>query len=138
MDRDSITRTGARAPGVERQDRSHGGAGKRNDPRHSAGASRWQQKARRGMANQRGLGRPHLIFRPWSRNGENPPYGILGRAMETAASFEARKAPLPYPTGARTQQILASVLRTCWQQGKDAFMSCVGLLRAPRAVILDI
>src|SRR6202790_3978382 len=40
--------------------------------------------------------------------------------------------------GARTQQILASVLRTCWQQGKDAFTRCVGLLRAPRAVILDI
>src|SRR4030095_5259046 len=98
MDRDSITRTGARAPGVERQDRSHGGACKGIDSRHSAGASRWQQKARRVMANQRGLGRPHLIFRPWSRNGENPPYGILGRAMETAASFDARTAPLPYPT----------------------------------------
>jgi transposase len=40
--------------------------------------------------------------------------------------------------GARTQQILASVLRTCWQQGKDAFTRCVRLLRAPRAVILDI
>jgi transposase len=40
--------------------------------------------------------------------------------------------------GARTQQILARVLRTCWQQGKDAFTRCVRLLRAPRAVILDI
>ena len=40
--------------------------------------------------------------------------------------------------GARTQQILTSVLRTCWQQGKDAFARCVGLLRAPRSVILDI
>ncbi len=40
--------------------------------------------------------------------------------------------------GARTQQILVSVLRTCWQQGKDAFTRCVRLLRAPRAVILDI
>ena len=40
--------------------------------------------------------------------------------------------------GARTQQILVSVLRTCWQQGKDAFTRCVGLLRAPRTVILDI
>jgi hypothetical protein len=30
--------------------------------------------------------------------GENPPYGILGRAMETSASFEARYAPLLYPT----------------------------------------
>jgi transposase len=40
--------------------------------------------------------------------------------------------------GARTQQILVSVLRTCWQQGKDAFTRCVSLLRAPRAVSLDI
>ena len=40
--------------------------------------------------------------------------------------------------GARTQQVLASVLRTCWQQGQDAFTRCVRLLRAPRAVILDI
>jgi transposase len=40
--------------------------------------------------------------------------------------------------GARTQQILVSVLRTCWQQGKDAFMRGVRLLRAPRTVILDI
>jgi hypothetical protein len=32
MDRDSITRTGARAPGVERLDRSHGGDHKRIVP----------------------------------------------------------------------------------------------------------
>jgi transposase len=40
--------------------------------------------------------------------------------------------------GAHTQEVLASVLRTCWQQGKDAFTRCVRLLRAPRAMILDI
>jgi transposase len=40
--------------------------------------------------------------------------------------------------GAHTHQILASVLRTCWQQGKDAFTRGVRLLRAPRGVILDI
>jgi len=40
--------------------------------------------------------------------------------------------------GARTQQILTSVLRTCWQQGKDAFARCVRLLRAPRTAILDL
>ncbi|HTC79822.1 MAG TPA: transposase, partial [Terriglobales bacterium] len=40
--------------------------------------------------------------------------------------------------GARTQQILVSVLRTCWQQDKDAFTRGVRLLRAPRTVILDI
>jgi len=31
--------------------------------------------------------------------GENSPYGILGRAMETSASYEARYAPLLYQTG---------------------------------------
>ena len=40
--------------------------------------------------------------------------------------------------GARTQQILVSVLRTCWQQGKDAFGRVVAMLRAPQTVILDI
>jgi transposase len=40
--------------------------------------------------------------------------------------------------GARTQQILASVLRTCKQQGKDAFSRLVGLFRAPSQQILDI
>jgi len=42
-------------------------------------------------------GRPLPISRPWSRTGENPPYGILGGAMETSASFEARSAPSSYP-----------------------------------------
>jgi transposase len=40
--------------------------------------------------------------------------------------------------GARTQQVLVSVLRTCWQQGKDAFARIVSLLRAPQSVTLDI
>src|SRR5712692_4300883 len=40
--------------------------------------------------------------------------------------------------GARTQQILVSVLRTCWQQGKDAFSRMVSLLRAPQTETLDI
>jgi transposase len=40
--------------------------------------------------------------------------------------------------GARTQQILASVLRTCRQQGKDTFSRLVGLFRTPSQQILDI
>jgi len=43
-------------------------------------------------------GRPRPKGRPWSRTGENPPYGILGGTMETSASFEARYAPSSYPT----------------------------------------
>ncbi len=44
------------------------------------------------------MGRPRPLSRPWSRTGENPPYGILGGTMETSASFEARSAPSSYPT----------------------------------------
>jgi hypothetical protein len=40
--------------------------------------------------------------------------------------------------GRAAQQILASVLRTCWQQGKDVYRRCVKLLRATPTVILDI
>jgi transposase len=40
--------------------------------------------------------------------------------------------------GARTQQVLVSVLRTCWQQSKDAFPLLAALLRAPQAIILDL
>ena len=40
--------------------------------------------------------------------------------------------------GARTQQILTSVLRTCRQQGKDSFRLIVDLLQSPRDQILEI
>lgn len=40
--------------------------------------------------------------------------------------------------GARTQQILASVLRTCWQQGKSAFDQLVKLLRSTSPILLEI
>ncbi len=40
--------------------------------------------------------------------------------------------------GARTHQILASVLRTCWQQGKHAFAELVNLLRSPGPMLLGI
>jgi hypothetical protein len=43
-------------------------------------------------------GRSRLINQPSSRIGENPPYGMIGGTMETAASFEARNAPSSYPT----------------------------------------
>lgn len=40
--------------------------------------------------------------------------------------------------GARTQQILASVLRTCWQQGKNAFDQLVKLLHSAHPILLEI
>ena len=53
------------------------------------------------------MGRPRPISRPWSRTGENPPYGILGGTMETSASFEARSAPSSYPTASQSRQATA-------------------------------
>jgi hypothetical protein len=44
------------------------------------------------------LGRRCLKCQPSSRTGENPPYGMIGGTVETSASFEARYAPLSYPT----------------------------------------
>jgi transposase len=40
--------------------------------------------------------------------------------------------------GARTQQILVSVLRTCWQQDKDPFPQLISLQCSPRGAVLDI
>src|SRR6266404_8699658 len=103
MDWDNRTQTGARAPGVERNsplERRCSSAQRTSaqyedhDDASGEHEGRTQTKRRN---NLRRSGRPRLTYRPWSRTGENPPYGILGRAMETSASFEARYAPLPYP-----------------------------------------
>jgi transposase len=40
--------------------------------------------------------------------------------------------------GSRTQQVLASVLRTCWQQGKSVFDQLVRLLRSAQPNLLEI
>src|SRR2546422_5010270 len=111
MDRDSITRFGARAPGVGRGPRPSGGAPPGVVLRRRTQTTRLPRRARRTSANRTsrrvgreqaspewGAGRPRPKCRPWSRTGENPPYGILGGTMETSASFEARSAPSSYPT----------------------------------------
>ena len=38
-------------------------------------------------------------------------------------------------SGAKTQKILASILRTCWQQRKDSFSSLTKLMRSPQQMI---
>src|SRR6201982_1823311 len=80
-------------------------------PRHRAGIHRFESGEHEGgmptrWARQLGasLGRHRLTGQPCSRTGETPPYGILGEAMETSASFEARSAPLPYPTTGMKQR----------------------------------
>ena len=55
MDRDSKTRTGARAPGVEQQVCSHGGAQAQQLPRHRAGMYRLESGEHEGrMQTRRG------------------------------------------------------------------------------------
>ena len=44
-------------------------------------------------------GRPRPKCQPSSRIGENPPYGMIGRAEETTASFEARVRASTLPDG---------------------------------------
>jgi hypothetical protein len=57
-------------------------------------------------------GRSRLIRQPFSRNGENSPYGMLGGIVETSASFEARSAPRSYPTKADVAFIISQAM-TC-------------------------
>jgi hypothetical protein len=102
MDRDSITRTGARAPGAGGLIRLHGGAGKRSILDTVRGKC-WLPIGTKGdgkPAGWEGLHRKSGLEAVLgkTRTGENPPYGILGGTMETSASFEARSAPSSYPT----------------------------------------
>src|SRR5215831_7175244 len=110
-DRDTTTRTRARAPGVGGSIPPHGGAViASTDPTLSGSTlkheGRRQTDRRSADAGSRlklidAWGRSRLIRQPFSRNGENSPYGMLGGIEETAASFEARFAPRSYPTISR-------------------------------------
>jgi len=82
MDRDSITRTGARTPGVKRQWPLNGGVPGHRVPRLRTRIRRYRQRgARRADAShtsrrtRRRRVRHRLIYRPSSRTGENPLYG---------------------------------------------------------------
>src|SRR5215470_13900890 len=106
--RDSITRTGARAPGVggafhrmavqyiASTDPTLGGSTLKHEGRRQTGRRTVYAGSRLKLTAV--PGRSRLIRQPSSRNGENPPCGMIGGTMETAASFEARNAPSSYPT----------------------------------------
>jgi len=119
-ERDGWGRLSVDGPGHYNPDRSEGPWGRAVKP-----LARWCHSCAMNLDPERGLfrrqggtkdgckprdarirrheGRPRPIRRPWSRTGENPPYGILGRTMETSASFEARSAPSSYPTATESQ-----------------------------------
>jgi hypothetical protein len=80
-------------------------------------------------------GRPILICQPWSRTGENPPYGILGGKMETSASFEVRSAP---PTRLSTKAVAGRGVTSIairWVTGRCRSVSV--RLRAVRIELRD-
>src|SRR5215467_4748660 len=97
--RDSITRTGARAPGVggafhcmvvqyiASTDPTLGGSTLKHEGRRQTGCRAVYAGSRLKLTEV--PGRSRLIRQPSSRNGENPPCGMIGGTMETAASFEA-------------------------------------------------
>ena len=162
MDWDTTTQTGARTPGADRRcGRSNGGAHRMAHldsergacvvtPVSTKGGSK--PSSRKGMpgAGLTGLamGRRRLKGQPWSRTGENPPYGILEGTMETSASFEARSAPSSYSTPRhllRRRQLLPVGRHRCTgKQGEtgtvllfDRFQAAAGRLlkRSDRKVI---
>jgi transposase len=103
---------------------------------------RMLEKRYRNLANRR-LARHLQHERPWLFSFLHcPGLDATNNAAERAirGMVIARKVWGGNRTwaGARTQQILVSVLRTCWQQNKDAFSRMVSLLRSTRAEILDI
>src|SRR5580700_1740024 len=137
-DRDTITRTRARAPGV-------GGAFHRMAVQYIASTDptlcgsmlkhegRRQTDRRSADAGSRlklidASGRSRLIRQPFSRNGENSPYGMLGGIEETAASFEARFAPRSYPTRAevvpRTNDRRRHAAPSLLRAGHDRLETC--------------
>ena len=122
MDRDMITRTGARAPGVVEThyvETLNGGAQSSPQGPTQCGANdevtRRAKDGRKPSDGQRMpgsrlkldavLGRPRPKGKPSSRTGENSPYGMIGGIEETSASFEARSAPRSYPTGASNPDV---------------------------------
>src|SRR5881396_3846691 len=110
--------------------------------RLEANIERWLSKTFRDPANRR-LAKHLRHEEPWLFTFLHCP-GI--DATNNAGEREMRPAVIARKTwggnrseaGAKTQQILISVLRTCYRQGKDAFERIVDLLRSATPVVLDI
>ena len=60
------------------------------------------------------------------------------RALRPAVKARYGRGGNRTAAGARTQEILASVLQTCRQQGKDSFLLLLDLLRSPHVFPLDL
>src|SRR5215831_18608301 len=78
-------------------------------------------------------GRSLLIRQPSSRNGENPPCGMIGGTMETAASFEVRNAPSSYPTIAAVSMCSSERASSNYSMTSSARASSAGGMVVPSA-----
>jgi transposase len=77
-------------------------------------------------------------------------FTCLHRADVEATNWQAEQAIRPAvvtrkvcgdnrtPRGAATQQMVASVLRTCWQQDRDPLVLLVTLQRSPHPIVADL
>jgi len=81
--------------------------------------------------------RPHL-FTFLHCPGVHATNNVAERALRPAICARKTWGGNRTARGARTQQILVSVITTCRQQGRDVFAALVALLRAPRAEPLDL
>jgi transposase len=97
----------------------------------------WRTEANRRLAQHLRQQEPHL-FTFLHCPGVEATNNRAERALRPAVIARKVWGGNRTANGAQVQQILASVLATCRQQGKDAFPRLVGLLRAPRAMILDL
>jgi len=97
----------------------------------------WRTEATRRLAKHLCQQEPHL-FTFLHCPGAEATNNRAERALRPAVIARKVWGGNRTANGARTQQILASVLVSCQQQGKDAFDRIVWLLRAPQATILDL
>ncbi len=111
--------------------------------RIEASLDRWLARPFRSPLNRRlakhlGHERPHLFTFLRCPGGIDATNNAAERALRPAVVARKTWGGNRTPKGAEAQKILASVLRTCRQQGKESFSRLTGLMRSPQRVILDI
>jgi hypothetical protein len=89
------------------------------------------------LANHLRHERPHL-FTFLHCLGIEATNNTAGRAIRPAVIARKTWGGNRTQAGAQTQKILASILRICWQQGKNTFSRFTNLMRSPTEAILDI
>ena len=97
----------------------------------------FRSPANRRLAKHLRHEQPHL-FTFLRCPGLDATHNFAERAIRLMALVRKTWGGNRTANGARTHQILASVLRTCWQQGQHAFAELVNLLRSPGPILLGI